>query len=152
MRTWEYRIRVHVPADRLFSLVLDFDRKHEWAGEILRSRQTASGEAGIGTTFDDTVKVMGRTLLVPHEVTVFSRNRRIGYRTTGGALFASTNYQFEPVGSSTDLKVRVEYRLPWYMRPIGPLVARKLEHQFESDFEALSHMACDPTGSDSKRR
>jgi len=128
---------VERPPSDVFAFIADVDRKHEWVTEVLSSRLTSDGQIGPGTTFEDTVRFLGRTSVVPTVFTEYEPPRKIAYRHLGGPIQAELAFEMLPVPAGSDLSVTIEAQLPWYLRPLTPILRRELARQMDANFAAL---------------
>jgi uncharacterized protein YndB with AHSA1/START domain len=120
---YEYKDFIDKPPTDVFEQIADVDRKHEWVGEVQSSRMTSDGPVGVGSTFEDTVKFMGRTSVIPTVFTAYEPGTKIAYRHLDGPIKADLEYDLQAEGEGTRLTIVIDAILPWYMRLLGPLLS-----------------------------
>lgn len=125
------------PPSEVFAFIANVNRKHEWVTEVVSSRLTSDGDIGPGTTFEDTVRLFGRTSVVPTVFTDFTPHRRIAYRHVGGPIRAELAFEMEAVSAGTEVTVTIETELPWYLRPLTPVLRGQMSRQMDANFSAL---------------
>lgn len=125
------------PPSEVFAFIADVKRKHEWVTEVISSRVTSDGEIGPGTTFEDTVRLFGRVSVVPTVFTDFTPHRRIAYRHLGGPIRADLAFEMQPVSAGTEVTVKIDTELPWYLRPLTPILRGQMGRQMDANFSAL---------------
>ncbi len=128
---------VERPPSEVFAFIADIDRKHEWVSEVLSSRLTSDSAIGTGVTFEDTVRFMGRTSILPSAFTEVVPDRKIAYRHLDGPIRADLAFEMHPVRTGTELTVTIEAQLPWYLRPLTPLLRGQMTRQMDGNFAAL---------------
>ena len=134
------------PAE-VFAVVADVPRKHEWVSEVIASRLTSDGPMGPGTTFEDTVRFMGRTSVVPTAFTEFDPPRKIVYRHLEGPVQAELSYVMASRGPGTELTVTIDTQLPRYLRPLTPILRSAMGRQMARNFTALKDLVAAEQGS-----
>lgn len=132
-----FRDVVEAPPSTVFKLIADVERKHEWVAEVISSRRTGDGTPGVGATFEDTVRFMGRTSVIPTVFIAYEPHRKIAYRHLGGPIRADLSYVMAPVKDGTELTVSIDAGLPWYLAPLTPLMRRGMARQMSGNFAAL---------------
>jgi len=137
---FEFHDVVDAGPDAVFAIIADVPRKHEWVSEVVASRLTSDGPLGPGTTFEDTVRFLGRTSVVPTAFTEFDPPRKIVYRHLGGPIRAELRYAMAPVDAGTELTVSIDAELPGYLRPLTPILRGVMSRQMAGNFTALKRM------------
>jgi len=132
-----YSDLVDRPPSEVFAFIADVDRKHEWVSEVQSSRRTSHGAIGPGSTFEDTVRFLGRTSVVPTAFTAFDPGHRIAYRHLDGPIRAELAFEMQPVADGTQLTVTLDARLPWYLRPLTPILRGQMTRRMDGNFAAL---------------
>lgn len=142
---FEYSGTVTSTPGEVFGLIADIERKHEWVGEVVASRRTSPGPTGVGTTYVDVVRFMGRTSEIPTVVTRYEPGHRLSYRHTGGPIQGELDYVLRDAPHGTTLAVSIDAEMPVYLRLLGPLLQRQLRAQMDANFAALTR-ALEQTG------
>ena len=135
-------IRIEAPVDRVWTLVCDTSRWHDWA-----PRQETSDWSGpydrVGTTYVSTFKLMGFEMKQTNTVVEVEPLKLIHEHTDQGPM--DTFYRFEPEGAATRLVVESEWEMPDYIpRFIKDLMSRnwieRNVRQMLEDFKAVAEV------------
>jgi uncharacterized membrane protein len=135
-------IRIEAPVDRVWALLCDTSRWHDWA-----PRQETSDWSGpydrVGTTYVSTFKLMGFEMKQTSTVVEVEPLKLIHEHTEQGPM--DTFYRFEPVGDATRLVVESEWEMPDYVPGfIKNLMSRnwieRNVRQMLEDFKALAEV------------
>lgn len=137
---YAFRDVVKAPPPAVFDLIADVERKHEWVAEVISSRRTGDRPDGVGATFEDTVRFMGRTSVIPTVFTAYKPPRMVAYRHLGGPIRADLSYVMTPVTDGTELTVSIDAGLPWYLAPLTPIVRKSMDRQMTGNFAALKSL------------
>ena len=79
------------PLEEVFAFVADRENDALWAPVVTQTRKTSEGPLGVGTTYEQSGRFLGRNLEMIFEVTEYEPNRKIGLRlTTSGPLRATS--------------------------------------------------------------
>lgn len=77
-----------------------------WASVVAEARQTSEGPLGVGTTFEQVLRLLGRRLEITFEVTEYEPNRRLQIGRFSGRLRSAVGRRtFEPAPAGTHVEV-----------------------------------------------
>lgn len=129
--------RIEVPIEHVFELATKVERIGEW-NPYMETRNFSGPIDKVGTTFDSTLKILGRRSDATGTVVEAERPRIIHIKaTTLTGEKSDWIYRWEPAGAGTLCTIDVEYELPGGL--VGSLVDRLLvERAFE---RSVAHMA-----------
>jgi uncharacterized protein YndB with AHSA1/START domain len=130
-------MRVEAPVQHVFELATKAERIPEY-NHYMEIRNISGPIDQVGTTFDSTLKLLGRTQESKGTIVEVVPNRLIRIKGKTEAQGASEwTYRFEPEGEATRCQLDVEYDAPGGV--FGELLDRVV---FERAFErAMRHMA-----------
>ena len=90
------------PLEEVFAFVADRENDALWAPVVTQTRKTSEGPLGVGTTYEQSGRFLGRNLEMIFEVTEYEPNRKIGLRLiTSGPLRATSLCSVEGVSGGT---------------------------------------------------
>jgi uncharacterized protein YndB with AHSA1/START domain len=118
------------PVEDVWRFMLDISNMPKWEDSGAEWRQTSEGPIDVGTTFQSSIHLLGRNVLVKLRVAVFEPNRRFAVETLDGFWRGSKiSYSLEPVeGGKTRLSRMTEVELHGLgkvFRPFQALVVRR---------------------------
>ncbi len=145
----EHTVVIERPIEEVFAFATDPDKASLWQSTSLGTEQTSEGPVGVGTTFRDTSKFLGRRIESTYEVTENDPPHRQCMRITSGPIPGSGCYLFEPAGGgSTRFTQTFEAEAGGFFRLAEPLVGRAIRRQIEADMATLKDLleAGEPEG------
>lgn len=89
-------VRTDWSVDRAFDYLSDLTHFADWDPGVKRSVQVAGDGAAIGAVYEVTVGGIGRDLVLPYEIVVLDRPRRVEVRAETGTLRSVDVMSFEP--------------------------------------------------------
>jgi hypothetical protein len=103
-----HSVVIERPIDEVFELATCLRRCVVWRSALLASAKTSEGPVGVGTTFDQQVRVLGMTRTNTAVVTAYDPPRLFAYEHQKGLSAYQAEFTFEPVDGGTRFNVRVE--------------------------------------------
>ena len=121
--------------DEVFAVLTDLDRLHDWATIVVETRDISDRPLRNGSTFCQTVRVLGQELESDWRVTELDAPHVISYEASspmGGSL--AMTQRVEPHGDGSRVQLELDYELPGGL--IGAVVDRVyLEQKNEEEAE-----------------
>ena len=91
----------------VWAYLSDFTTTTEWDPGTVRTVRV-SGDGGIGTTYENTSRFMGRETRLTYVVVAASAPSRIKLRAENDQLTATDTITFTPMGTGTGVQYRAE--------------------------------------------
>ena len=113
-------IRIARPPGDVFARLVDVERIPEWSTLVLSTSAVSDRPVRLGTTFVQTLRLMGREIESDWSVVALEKDREVAFRGRSGGAEVTMTQEVEPDGDGTTLRFAVEYRVP------GGIVVRKL--------------------------
>ncbi len=137
----EHTVVIERPIEEVFAFATDPNNDTLWQSTTLETEQTSEGPVGVGTTFRDTSKFLGRRIESTYEVTENEPPHRQCVRITSGPIPGSGCYLFEPADDgSTRFTQNFEADVGGFFRLAEPLVGRAIRRQMEADMATLKDL------------
>jgi uncharacterized protein YndB with AHSA1/START domain len=137
----EHTVVIDRPIEEVFAFATDPDNVSLWQSTSLATEQTSEGPVGVGTTFRDTSKFLGRRIESDYEVTKNEPPHSQCVRITSGPIPGSGCYLFEPAADgSTRFTQNFEADVGGFFRLAEPLVGRAIRRQMEADMATLKDL------------
>ncbi len=137
MARFDVGITIKRPVEDVFAVLSDFSNGSKWASSAAEpATKTSDGPIGVGTTWHEVGKVVGRTIETDFEFTEFETNRKVVYTMTKPFPMTST-VTFEPVAGGTRVSQIVEGEPGGFFKLAEPLVVKLSKRQFQNDFDNL---------------
>ena len=116
-------VTVDRPAEVVFDYVSDFTTTTEWDPGTVRTVRV-DGDGGVGTTYRNTSRFLGRTTELTYVVKESSPHHRIGLRGENSTVVAlDTMTLRQPRPGTTELTYRAEFTFKGGWRLLTPLLA-----------------------------
>lgn len=133
----ESSIDIQAPAERVFAFIADIERQPEWIGAVAGVSNISSNPAQLGTTFQLSLSLMGKSADANQEVTRFEPNRVYTQSTTSGPIPTEITITLTEQGNTTTVHNVTEADISSLGRLAGPLVVRTIRRQLETDLQTL---------------
>ena len=114
------------PIEEVFAFLSDIENTELWDPGTLSTRRT-SGDGGLGTTYDNRSRFMGRKVRLEYETVAHDVPTRFVCRGVNGRTTATDHMTFTPAGERTRIHYRAvfEFPAPWGVLA-GLVLARPL--------------------------
>ena len=136
----ELSVVIDRPIEEVFAFATEPENEPLWQSTSLETEQTSGGPVGVGTTFRNTSKFLGRRIDSTYEVTENEPPRRQCVRVTSGPIPGSGCYLFEPAEGGTRFTQRFEAEIGGFFKLAEPLVGRAVRRQMDVDMATLKDL------------
>lgn len=82
MIQFEHSIEINRPVQEVFQFLANPRDFPKWQTEVVQSTLTSPGPIGLGTTFDEAVKIMGWKVHTTFEITQYDLDKKVCIRAT----------------------------------------------------------------------
>jgi uncharacterized protein YndB with AHSA1/START domain len=133
---------IHAPPDRVFEILTDGTKQHEWFKDFVACRWTSAPPYGVGSTREIELK----TLTVKERFLAWDPGKRLSF-----CIYAITqplvsemveDLQLEPASNgSTRLRWTAHYTPTLLMRAVHPIARMKFGAMFKASLEELRRYA-----------
>jgi uncharacterized membrane protein len=137
----QHTVVVGRPTDEVFEFLTDLSNVPSWqSGSI--DVQEPEGSLGVGTTYVQVLKFLGRRIETTLEVTEFEPGRRFALKTLSGPVPFEVRHTLEPADGdgATRLRVELEGEPGGFLKLADALVERSAQRQIERDFATLKEL------------
>jgi carbon monoxide dehydrogenase subunit G len=117
---------VEKPLDTVFDFLSDFTTTVEWDPGTVTT-VLLHGDGGIGTTYRNTTKFLGKETQLTYVVEEFADRELIRLRGENETVTSVDTMTFRVVGSGTEVSYRAEFEFKGVSRLIAPLLKPALE-------------------------
>lgn len=130
-------VTVDRPVAVVFAYVSDFATTTQWDPGTVRTVRT-SGDGGVGTTYHNTSRFLGRTTELEYVVTDLRPLQRIVLRGENATVVAEDTMTVRPTSSGgTELTYRADFAFKGPARIVAPLLAPALRRLGDRAEEGL---------------
>lgn len=130
---------VLTPADpeRVFAYLSDFTTTTEWdPGTVTTER--ISGDGGVGTTYRNVSKFLGRESMLTYTVTEHAPPTRFGLRGENATVVAHDTMEVHAAGAGTQVTYTADFRFKGVARFLAPLLRPALTRLGDDAEEGLA--------------
>ena len=143
----ELTIEIARPVNDVFAFVDDDEKVKQWIGGLVDSRRTSKGRVGVGTTFEQLIRIGGKTISMEGILTAYEPNQRLSVKIYCSLCNMEVDYRFEERDGIT----RVNYICnsqynSFFYKLLSPLTKLITQRKLETDFFKLKQLLeDDPT-------
>ena len=128
------------PAAEVWQVLADYARDPEWRTGVRSMVPTPPGEAQVGTTTTEVLRLGGRTWRNDGEVTAVDAGRRFTWRTTVGADADGARAVSPTSDGSCLVSLELRVRPHGAERLMAPLLRRMLQKNLHRDLSRLREL------------
>jgi carbon monoxide dehydrogenase subunit G len=132
----EHTVVVERSPDEVFAYLTDLSEVTAWQSGSVEVREP-EGSLGVGSTYVQVLKFLGKQIETTLEVVEFEPGRRFALKTRSGPIPFEVRHTLEPAGNGTRLKVTLEGEPGGFFKLAEGIVERNAQRQIEQDFATL---------------
>ena len=143
MVTMQMRSVLHIdrPAGDVFAVVADFSRNPEWQRGMKSAVWTSEPPVGVGSTYDQVARFLGRDVTTSFEVVAYDPGRSITIESRASSFPIRVTRSVEPL---TDTRCRVIADVSGepgrFFRLFGPVLGWMAERSVLGDYRRLKEI------------
>lgn len=126
MPSVERTITVHQPVEKVWGYLSDFTTTEEWDPPTVSTVRT-SGDGGVGTTYRNVSKFLGKETEAEYEVVGYEPNRRFELTGSASGMELHDTITFVSSGETTTVTYRAEMEPHGAAKLASPLLSGGLE-------------------------
>lgn len=140
MIEFEHNIQINRPVEHVFRFIADPENFPSWQTGVVRSTVTSPGPIGAGTTFTETVKILGRVVRTTCEITQFDPGRKMCFKATSKPIAYAGQFTFDGVGEGTQLTVYGAGQLRGLWRFTEPIFGPELRKETRAEMQKIKDL------------
>jgi carbon monoxide dehydrogenase subunit G len=105
--------------------------------EVVKVQKTSIGPTGIGSTFENQVEFLRKTIEDTQEIVEYEPNKKMIIVQKTGLVPFKASYLFRNLNSGTRFSMQIEAESGGLFKIAAPLVRRQLRTQFERNLANL---------------
>ena len=125
----EHSIQINRPVHEVFAFLADPRNFPTWQTGVVQSTITSSGPIGLGTTFDEEVKIVAWKVRTACEVTQYELDKKMCFKAMSKPIAYAGQFTFEKSGDGTRLNVFGAAQLRGLWRLAGPLFGSEIKKE-----------------------
>jgi len=136
-------VETNATPEAVFAYLSDFTNSSEWDPGTVRT-VLVSGDGGVGTTYLNTSKFMGRQTELTYEVVTHQPHSVFALRGENSSVIVQDTMEIEPIGFAARVTYTADFQFKGLGRFIAPLLSptlKKLGDEAEAGLrKALSQL------------
>lgn len=127
------------PIEEVFAFLADFTSTEEWDPGTVTTTRTG-GDGGLGTTYANTSRFMGRRVTLTYETITYDRPTRVEFRGVNKSATAIDSFAFSSLstGAGTSIDYRADFDFGFLGNLVVPLfIRRRLDAVAEETIEQM---------------
>ncbi|MBI4200360.1 MAG: SRPBCC family protein [Chloroflexi bacterium] len=140
MIQFEHSIDINRPVHEVFEFLADPRNFPKWQTGVVQSTITSPGPTGLGTTFDEVVKIMGWKVRTTCEITQYEPDRKMCFRATSRPIAYAGQFSFEGSGKGTRLNVFGAGQLRGLWRLAEPLFGPEIKKESAAEMAKIKEI------------
>jgi hypothetical protein len=137
MTRFEQSVVINRPSEQVFDFLANPLNDPLWSSASVEMRKTSGGPVGVGATFTQVGRFLGRRLEFALEVNAYEPNRKFGMKVTAGPIKFAGIRVLETVPDGTRVTFKGGGQSSGFFRIADPLLARAAARQLTADLGAL---------------
>jgi uncharacterized membrane protein len=134
-------LEIDRPADEVFAVISDFSRNPEWQGGMKSAHWTSEPPTGVGSTYEQVARFLGRDVITTFEVVAFEPGRSVTIESRQSSFPITVTRSVEPLGPDrTRVSALIEGEPGRFFRLFGPLLRFMAERSVKGDYERLRRL------------
>jgi uncharacterized membrane protein len=134
--TVETTVDIGRPPEDVFAVLADIPNSPEWIAPVIAVRDFSGEPVGVGTTYTQVTKFLGKEFTIDVEVTDFEPDERYGERFAGG-IPGDMAITLNAVDGGTRLHLHFEGEPSGIFGIAAPLLKSNMQKQITSDMNTL---------------
>lgn len=132
-------IHINRPAADVFDFIANPENNPQWQGGMVSCEITSDGEWGLGSTYAQQAKFMGRDIVSKFEITGYESGRLIRGDTVESSFPISFTRIVEPDANGTGSHVQaiVTGDASGFFKLLTPLMNRMVKRSIDGDYKRL---------------
>lgn len=124
------------PVTEVFAYFADFTTTEQWDPGTLSTTRT-SGDGGVGTTWANTSRFLGRRVELEYETVTHRPPHEVEIRGRNGRTTATDHLWFSEAGAATTVRYRATFDLAFPLDLVAPLFRRRIEALADETVEQI---------------
>lgn len=127
----EHSVVINRPLEDVFAYLVDIEKQLQWQAGLLKSEVTSRGPMGVGTTYLQVGQLIGHTIEWNSEVTEYTPNRILSFRSVAGSFTIRGRVTFEAIQGSARVSIAIEADVEGIWS--GPLLTDMVKTRIEAN-------------------
>jgi uncharacterized membrane protein len=136
----EAKITIERAPDEVFAYLTNFENNPLWQSGMVTARFTSDPPLGVGSTYTQVAKFLGRRVDSTFAVVDFEPGRLVKITSTSGSFPITVTRTVEPAGSGSLVRAAIEGDASGFFRLAEPLMRRLVQRSVTADYDRLKEI------------
>ena len=136
----ETQVEINQPSDEVFAYISNFENNPQWQSGQIEARFTSEGELGVGSTYDQVAKFLGRQVISAFEVQEYEPGRRVKASSTSGSFLITFTRTVEPKDGGSLVTAVIEGDASGFFKLAEPLLKMMVQRSVDADYQNLKRI------------
>ncbi len=141
MRPISVGVDVDRPANEVFAFVSEFENNPRWQRGMRSCRWTSPAPRGVGSTYDQVARFLGKEIVSSFRVLEHDPGRRVKITSTSGPFPITETRTVQPLGDGrAHVSAIVEGDAGGFFRIAGPVLRAMVARSVRGDYARLKRL------------
>ncbi len=131
---------INRPPEEVFEFISNFENNPRWQSGMREARITSEGPLGVGTTYSQVAKFLGRRVESTFEVIEYEPHTMVKGRSTSGSFPITFTRSVAASPQGTMVTAVIEGDASGFFRLAGPILNRMVQRQVSGDYTNLKEL------------
>ena len=131
---------INRPVEDVYAYMSNQESNSQWQAHCLGSVITSEGPIGVGTTFTDVIKFLGRRIESIWEITEYDPNRKVSFKSIKSPIPAKGGYTYESVEGGTKVIVVGKVEPGGFFKLAKPIIALEGKREWQTSLANLKDL------------
>ena len=136
----EESVEIHCPVEKAFAFTTDAGSWSKWRTIIPEAEQTSKGPVGVGTTFNGTNHLMGRTMKWTAQATEYEKNKKFGKNITSGSVFIEQHNTYNPTKDGLKFTIVQDMKVNGFLKLLSPMIVSSMQKELKKSLGNLKQI------------
>ncbi|MFQ6089520.1 MAG: SRPBCC family protein [Candidatus Methanofastidiosia archaeon] len=136
----EQSVVINRPVEEVFTFLSNPENELQYRSSLLEAEQTSEGPMGVGTTFREVEKFIGKRIESTYEVTEYETNKKYSFKTISGPAPGEVSMSFESVEGGTKVSFAMDFEIGGLFKLAKPVVIRMTKKQVDDEVSNLKDL------------
>jgi uncharacterized membrane protein len=133
-------VQIDRASEEVFDFISNFENNPKWQSGMVSAEVTSQGPLGVGSTYSQVAKFLGRPVVSEFEVIEYEPNRMVKATSTAGSFPITFTRIVEPDGTGTKASAIIEGDASGFFKLAEPLLKRMVQKSVDGDYRNLKRI------------
>ena len=136
----ETTVEINKSSAEVFAYISNFENNPQWQAGQISCQFTSEGPLGVGSTYDQVAKFLGRVIVSTFEVLEFEPNQKVKASSTSGSFPITFTRMVEPKDGGALVTAVIEGDASGFFKLAEPLLKIMVQRSVDADYRKLKQI------------